>query len=171
MSDPLPWSLTVSWSGASSAPLRLEADAQVRSRVSRFLGLEAVETLCASIAIRPWLDGLALSGRVHGLVTRLCGVSLEPFEETVDTELNVRVVPAGSPHAPNPDDGEVVIDLDGDDPPDVIDGADVDVAAYVVEALALALDPFPRKPGAVFAAPGDSQPPSPFAVLRNLNPK
>jgi len=38
-----------------------------------------------------------------------------------------------------------------------------------LEFLALALDPYPRKPGAVFAEPAPEEPPeSPFAKLARL---
>ena len=42
------------------------------------------------------------------------------------------------------------------------------LAAYVVEDLALAIDPFPRKPGVEFEAPDAPGEPSPFAVLAKL---
>jgi len=42
------------------------------------------------------------------------------------------------------------------------------VSAYVVETLALALDPFPRKPGAVFESPAATEAISPFAALADL---
>jgi len=47
-------------------------------------------------------------------------------------------------------------------------GEALDLAAYVVEALALALDPFPRKPGAVFVSPAPVGETSPFAALARL---
>jgi len=50
----------------------------------------------------------------------------------------------------------------------VLEGDVVDLAAYVVEHLALEIDPFPRKPGAVFTPPEPEEPPSPFAVLKGL---
>jgi hypothetical protein len=42
------------------------------------------------------------------------------------------------------------------------------MAAYAEESLALALDPFPRKPGAVFAPPAEPTVLSPFAVLIDM---
>ena len=47
----------------------------------------------------------------------------------------------------------------------------VDLAAYVVEHLALEIDPWPRKPGVVFEAPEGPAEPSPFDVLRELKSK
>jgi hypothetical protein len=76
-------------------------------------------------------------------------------------------VPNGSVHAPDPE-AEVVIDLEADDPPDVLDGDSVDLGLYVVEHLALDIDPFPRRPGAVFEAPPALPETSPFAALKAL---
>ena len=66
-----------------------------------------------------------------------------------------------------------------DDPPDEIIGNTVDLGALAAEFLGLALDPYPRKPGAEFAAltedpPGAPAAPSkvsPFAILKNARPK
>jgi hypothetical protein len=63
---------------------------------------------------------------------------------------------------------ELELDPDADDPPDVLDGEDIDLGGYVVEHLSLELDPFPRAPGAEFIAPKDDTDLSPFAVLRLL---
>ena len=45
------------------------------------------------------------------------------------------------------------------------------MSGYVVEHLALELDPFPRKPGAVFVQPPEPTEISPFAALKALNTK
>lgn len=169
-SDSSPWSHVVTWQSVRSGdiPLILIGDAAVRARVAQFLALESVELLRADLTMCAWMDGMALRGRLEGRVTRLCGITLEPFEELIDTPLTFRVVPQSSPHAIKQEGGEVMIDLEADDPPDTVEGDVVDIGGYVVEALALALDPFPRKAGAVFEAPVESPPLSPFAALRNL---
>jgi uncharacterized metal-binding protein YceD (DUF177 family) len=76
-------------------------------------------------------------------------------------------VPQGSAHAPDPE-AELVIDLEADDPPDVVEGDEIDLARYVVEHLALDIDPFPRKPGVEFEPPAPTAEISPFAALRRL---
>ena len=84
-------------------------------------------------------------------------------------EFTVRAVPEGSEAAGDPA-GEVTIDPDAEDPPDLLDGEEVDVGAYLVEHLALEVDPFPRKPGVEFEPPPPETPASPFAVLQALKP-
>lgn len=169
MSEAWPWSGLLAWP-APRAPerrLTLTANPEVRAQIARGLDLEAVQRLDAEIVVRCWLDGMEIEGRVEALVTRLCGVTLEPFDVAVDELLEVRIVPQGSPNAPR-GEGEIVIDLEAEDPPDEAAGDGVDPGAYVVEALALALDPFPRKPGVVFEAPAEEDTVSPFAALAAL---
>ncbi len=162
-----PWSRTVLWRDVPTR-LELEADEATRANLARDLRLEALSGLSARLDLRPWLDGIELTGRLHATVTQICGVSLEPFDSVIDEPLLIRFVPVGSPNAPPPPEDEVEVDLEADDPPDVIAGDSIDVAHYVVEHLALAIDPFPRKPGVVFAPPPEETPASPFAVLAAL---
>ena len=170
MSDESPWPQTVRWTEAKAGPLRLDlvADTQTLERVAGALDLPALKNLRADLTVRAWLDGLEIGGRITAVATRVCGVSLELFDEPIDEPLSVRVVPDGSPHAPSGEGGEVIVDPEAEDPPDVLLGDTIDVGAYVVEHLALSLDPFPRKPGAVFETPDIGAPASPFAVLARL---
>jgi uncharacterized metal-binding protein YceD (DUF177 family) len=63
---------------------------------------------------------------------------------------------------------ELDLDPEGDDPPEVLADDKVDLGAYVVEDLSLAIDPFPKKPGVEFEAPEQKGELSPFAVLAKL---
>lgn len=163
----IPWSRLVSWRDIPVS-LRLEADEATRKAIARELRLEALGSLTADLTLTPWLDGAEMTGRVRADITQISGVSLDPFDTVLDETLLIRFVPTGSPHAPPPPDEEVELDLDADDPPDVIDGDTIDVAHYVVEQLSLAIDPFARAPGEVFEALPDESPASPFAALAAL---
>jgi uncharacterized metal-binding protein YceD (DUF177 family) len=55
-----------------------------------------------------------------------------------------------------------------DETPDIVEDGQIDLGQYVVEQLALRLDPFPRKPGAEFVQPPEPAEISPFAVLKSL---
>jgi hypothetical protein len=167
------WPQTIRFEEAARArpdtPLRrrLVADEAARAALARALGLEALERLDADLALHGWFDGAAIEGRWSARIEQICGVSLEPFQTDLAGEFLVRVVPPGSVHAPSPE-AEVTIDLDADDPPDVAEGDLINLGAYVVEHLALEIDPFPRRPDAVFEAPEPDPEASPFAVLRAL---
>jgi hypothetical protein len=164
-----PWGRHLTWPARHSQERRLtlEAGPEVRAQVAHVLDLEDVQRLVATIALTPWLDGMEIQGRVEAVVTRLCGVTLEPFDVAVDEPLHVRIVPQGSPNAPRAE-GEIVVDMDAEDPPDEAADDGVDVSAYIVEALALSLDPYPRKPGVVFEPPTPTKEDSPFAALSGL---
>lgn len=150
---------------------RLEPDAARRAALARDLGLDALDGFTAEMTVSPWLDGAQIHGRFTAEVTQTCGVSLDPFESTLSGDFTVRVLPAGSPNAPADDVAdEIELDPGADDPPDLIEGDEIDLAAYATEQLALEIDPFPRKPGAVFEPPAAEAESSPFAVLRQLKP-
>jgi hypothetical protein len=174
MSRDIPWSQTVTFAevGRGLPAQSLEANERTRQAVARYLDVVAIKALSAELTAKPWLDGVEICGRINGSVTQTCSVTADDFDEDVAAEFIVRVVPPDSPNAPTDDAvGEIEIDLEADDPPDVAEGQSIDLAHYVVEHLALELDPFPRKPGAAFEPPPEEKPASPFAVLRQLRPK
>lgn len=149
---------------------RLEADAPVRARIARALDLQALDRLEAEVSVAPAAQGYEAQGTLHAHVTQTCGVTLEPLPAELSTDFAVRFVEAEAAE-PAEAQREVVVALEDEDPPDEIEGGVVDLGAYVVEHLALALDPFPRKPGAVFEAPEQAAEPSPFAALARLKPE
>jgi uncharacterized metal-binding protein YceD (DUF177 family) len=154
--------------GRGSVSVRLEPDADERAAIAKELGLVSLPALTARLTVKGWMDGAEITGRFDAVVEQVCAVSLDNFETPLAGEVDVRVVPAGSPQAPQPTGGEVDYDPDAPDPPDVLQGETIDLAAYVVEHLALEIDPFARKPGVEFDYTPEPEPESPFAVLRKL---
>jgi hypothetical protein len=171
--------MTQSWSepiglhelGHGAVRRRLIAGEEARRAVAKALDLDALNALEADIEVTPWLDGVEIRGRWRAAVAQTCGVTLEPILTEPEGEFSVRALPAGSPNAPEEPGGETTVDLEADDPPDVIEDGKVDLAAYVVEHLALEIDPFPRKSDAVFTPPDEPVELSPFAVLRDFKPR
>lgn len=163
-----PWRETVSWAALrAGAERHLAADEHTRARIAEALDLEGLERFEADVAFGPWLDGAVVEGVIRAVAIRRCGVSLELFPEEIEEPFRITLVPEGSIHAPR-DQTEVEIDLESEDPPEVVAGDSVDLGRRLVEALALALDPFPRKPGVVFDPPPTEAPESPFAALAAL---
>ena len=171
MSGASPWPYIVALGDARrGASLQLAADDAARAAIAKALDIESLESLEADVDLSEWLDGVRIDGGWRARIVQICGVSLEPFPSALEGEFTVRAVPTGSLHAPAAD-AEIVVDLDADDPPDVLEGGLVDLGGYVVEHLALEIDPFPRKPDAVFEPPEAPAELSPFAVLRGLKPE
>jgi uncharacterized metal-binding protein YceD (DUF177 family) len=148
----------------------LQADEAACGRIAKALGLDALLSLEAGVKVAPWLDGVQIDGRWRARVRQTCGVTLEPFESDLDGELRLRALPQGSAALGGADEagGELDLDPESDDPPDVLADDKIDLGAYIVEDLSLAIDPFPRKPGVEFEAPEQTGEPSPFAVLAKL---
>ena len=149
------------------ASLALSADEAERKAIARDLGLIDLSRLEATIRVRAWMDGAEITGRLRATVTQECGVTLDPFDSDIEADIRLHMVPQGSPHAPD-EAGELELDPEADDPPDVMTGPEIDLGAVVIEHLALSLDPFPRKPGAEFEPPPAESVESPFSVLKGL---
>jgi hypothetical protein len=163
-----PWAEPIRLNAVSRGPVRRRLAARVLvRRIARELGLDRLDALEADLVVAPWLDGAEITGEWRAAIEQTCGVTLDPLPSQPSGELSLRVLPAGSPNAPEPS-AEEVIELDAEDPPDVLEGELIDLGAYVEERLALAIDPYPRKPGVAFVQPGGGDPPSPFAALNEL---
>jgi uncharacterized metal-binding protein YceD (DUF177 family) len=166
----LSWSHPVKLHELGRGPLHLKLapDEAQRAELAKQLRLQSLPALTADVTVKPWLDGVEITGRFQAVVEQVCGVTLDPFEQPLEGEIDLRAVPAGSPHATAPDGGEVELDPDAPDAPDILEGDVIDVAAVVAEHLALDLDPFPRKPGATFDYQAPEEETSPFAALKKL---
>ncbi|NBB51643.1 DUF177 domain-containing protein [Rhizobium sp. CRIBSB] len=141
---------------------RLEPDAASRQRIAADVDLQALESFIAEITVAPTDSGWRLSGWVRADAVQTCGLSLEPVPARVDTTFRI-----GLAEPREVQDNEIIIDLD-DDAPDLVEDGKIDLGQYAVEQLVLALDPFPRKPGAEFVPPEPTEERSPFAVLKRF---
>jgi uncharacterized metal-binding protein YceD (DUF177 family) len=143
--------------------------------------IDSIESLKADFILKPYRKaGLRIKGPLRVAMTRTCVVSLEPFESVLKLDVDRTFEPGSSrPRKIKDlnDDGEIEIELETLDPPDVILDGVLDLGAVICEELALSLDPFPRKPGIEFES-GDEEgadaaeeretKPSPFAALKVL---
>jgi len=174
--------LEVDQIGPSGHRLAIAASEAERNGLAERFRIPAVLTLAADLTVYPaGKDGhFHLTGRVVADVVQTCVVSLEPVPEHVDIEISRHFVPAHELAAEeqpakdgDDDEGDADwLDPDGDDPPDPIIDNRLDIGGAVAEEVALALDPYPRKPDAKlpegYKPDGESEPPSPFAVLAKL---
>ncbi|WP_299812322.1 DUF177 domain-containing protein [uncultured Roseibium sp.] len=147
--------------------------------IDKAFDLEAVHDLKAEFTLKPYRKaGLRVVGPISATITQVCVVSLEPFQSSLKLDVD-RTFEAHSGKQRKirdlNEDGEIEIDLESLDPPDVIVDGVLDLGAVICEELALSLDPFPRKPGVAFEG-GDveaddevtEKKPSPFAALQAL---
>lgn len=146
---------------------QLEAGEAERERIRRSLDLPGLEHLSAELQLKPWFDGVEVTGAWEARFTQTCSVTAERLNQTLSGDFTVRVVPEGSIHAPT-EEQQLEVDLEAPDPPDVSPDGSVDIADLVVEHFALEIDPFPRKEGVEFAPTEPDPEDSPFAALRRL---
>ncbi|WP_206455082.1 YceD family protein [Aurantimonas marina] len=160
-------------------PVRFEVDETECEALARELDIPAVETFVGDLRVLPWrAEGVRVAGQVAATVVQQSVVSLEPLRQTITEPFEMIFVPEGSKLArvDQPGEQELYIDPEGDDPPEVYTGHTIDLGPYLVEALALALDPYPREADAVFDRVDtdpdpDSGPPSAFETLASLVPR
>ena len=166
-----PWSFPVVVAEVPETGRRLELapDEAQRKAIATAAELVELPRLEATFDLtRHGADTLRVSGRVSATVIQRCVVTLEPVENQIDEGVELLFQPqAEIPVAPAGDTGHQ--GLEADEPPEVLHGGVVDLGAVATEFLLLGVDPYPRKPGAVFEAPAAGDPAShPFAALAAL---
>jgi hypothetical protein len=145
--------------------LTLEADAEARGRLAVLAGVLGVPQLGVTADVTRHGEGLRAAGRVTARVTQSCVVTLEPIENKIDEPFDVLLLPpdvAGAAPA-GPDPKEV------DDTREPLVNGAADLGAVATQFFLLGIDPYPRKPGAVFSGPAeDRAADSSFASLSRL---
>jgi len=165
---PTPWQVPVAVEDVAEtgAHFDLVADAQVRAAVARLAGLRDLPRLEANFDVTRRGAGLHVAGRVSATVGQLCVVTLDPLVNEVEEAIDLLFVV--QPTAER-EDGEVGTRGERADATEPLIGGLVDLGALAIEFLILGLDPYPRKPGAVFQPPPEAKPDqTPFAALASL---
>jgi len=149
--------------------VRIEADAEALEAIASRLGILGVDRFTAAINVAPFRGGLRVSGELDAAVRQQCVITLEPVDASVHETID-RVFLEG----PDTAQKHVLVDPEAEDEPDWFDGEVLDFAPLLIETLSLALDPYPRAPGArLEEAPAgpDADRTSPFAALKALKPR
>lgn len=170
--------VTVSSLPKAGMTIRFVAKPEECAALARRLGIPSVERLAADVVVARWrADGVAITGSLSADVVQTDVVTLDPLPQHLTEAVDLVFVPEQSRIArpPQPFDGELHLDPEGDDIPDTFSGDRIDLGAALAEILALGLDPYPRAPTAVFEAIDTDPDPdagrvSPFATLAKLKP-
>jgi uncharacterized metal-binding protein YceD (DUF177 family) len=137
--------------------------AECAALAARF-AIPAVGRLDARLLLRPepGSGAVMVTGTLSADVVQACVVSLEPVAQQVREDVVLRLLPPGQDPSDDPE-GPDEIPIEGDA---------VDLGEALAEQLALALDPYPRAPGAALPGEGgeEAQARGPFAALAALRP-
>lgn len=145
---------------------RVEANPEECAALAKDFKIPAVRSLKGEFKLKGSARRIHVSGRVTAAITQICVVTLEPFDSTLEEEVDVDFSDAAGIPVDPPSE------IHGYVPPDEIVNGHVDLGALTAEFLALGLDPYPRKPGVDFSFEGGpAEKDSPFAALGKLKGK
>lgn len=162
---------------SSGFKLELKPTDAESALLAQQLNIVSIQAFNAELIFKRWRkDGISVRGRIFAKLVQECVVTLEPLVEEFTEEFERTFLPEGSklakPRLNN--EGEMIIDPEGDDVPDLFVGKNLDAWDIVVEQTQLAMDPFPRAQGVDISnyAPNDDdlveEKQSPFAALEAL---
>ena len=138
----------------------VEANEAERELLARRLRIEAVPSLACRFRLRRVGAAVLAEGALDARVVQSCVVSLEPMEQEVHELFALRFVPAGEER--EDDDPEALDELP-------YEGGRIDLGEAAAEQLALALDPYPRRPEVMLEAGTEmDEAANPFARLAGL---
>lgn len=155
----------------SNHPHRREiaAEPAERKALAQRFGLLSLDLLGAVLEMhRQAGDVIHVSGHLSADVVQSCVVSLAPVPAHIEFDFELSY--GGSAAESDEDD----IDLAGLDAPEPVVNGQIDLGEAVAQQLAIALDPYPRAPGAALGPEGFSAGPAeaggkqPFAGLAEL---
>jgi hypothetical protein len=174
---PDPWSVPVVVAQIPDTGLHrdLEAGPAARDAIAEVGGLREVLSANVSLDVTPKTGGrFHVAGRVRARVGQTCVVTLDPIENDIDEEVDLIFAPPEQiPQLADLVDDAAESDVEIPDPPEPIENGVIDLGRLATDALFLAIDPYPRKPDAVFEPPvvADDPEDHPFAALKALQLK
>ncbi|MFB6463043.1 YceD family protein [Bradyrhizobium tunisiense] len=153
---------------------KLEASAAERQAIAEVGGLREVLSAQADLDVVPKSGGrVQVTGTIRARIGQTCVVTLDPMESEIAEAVDLVFAPEAEVRkmADLIEEGR-----DDEEPPEVIDPPEpiingiIDLGRIATDALFLAVDPYPRKEGAVFEAEITAPDPEdhPFAALKAL---
>ncbi len=163
--------------GRKPQQIDLQPDTEQRTSIAHMLGLEGLRKFRFTARLAPLgRKDWELTGMLGATVVQTCAVTLEPVTTRIDEPVTRRFL------ADLPEPQGLEIEMPEDDSVEPL-GAEIDISAIAIEALALALPAFPRSDSAQKSAELslESRPPGsapiedekikPFAKLAGLKAK
>jgi uncharacterized metal-binding protein YceD (DUF177 family) len=150
-----------------------EADLMERRAMAEIAGLREIASARASFDVTLKSGGrVHVSGHVVARVGLTCVVTLDPIENEIDEPVDLMFAPPEQIRLSNLVDEGTESETEIPDPPEPIINGVIDLGRVATDALFLAVDPYPRKPDAVFEPHVEARDPRdhPFAALGALRP-
>ena len=174
-----PWRVPVIVAQISDTGVQrqIEASSREREAMAKVAGVREVLSARASFDLSPKSGGrVHVTGNVRARIGQTCVVTLDPIESEIDEEIDLMFAPEAEARrlADLIAEGQDSDDADAaPEPPEAIIAGVIDLGRLATDALFLGIDPYARKPGAVFEAQVTVPDPEdhPFAALKALQDK
>ena len=170
-----PWRVPVAVAQIPDTGLHraFEASEASRAAMAEIAGLREVMSANASFDLKLKSNGrVHVTGEVHARVGQTCVATLDPIQNEINEVVDLTFAPPEQIRslAALVDEAAQSEEEEVPDPPEpIVDGV-IDLGRLATDVLFLAIDPYPRRPDAVFEAPADIADPAehPFAALKAL---
>jgi hypothetical protein len=169
-----PWSVPIAVAQIPDSGLHREFEASSKEcrALAELGGLREILSANASLDLAPMREGrVHVVGRVKARIGQTCVVTLDPIENDIEEPIDLIFAPPEQiPALADLVDDGAESDAEIPDPPEPIVGGIIDLGRLATDALFLGIDPYPRKPDAVFEPPLNPEDPDdhPFAALKAL---
>lgn len=171
-----PWRVPVAVSQIPETGLHreFEADVMERRAMAEIGGLREIAAARASFDMTLKSGGrVHVAGHVVARIGQTCVVTLDPIENEIDEPVDLMFAPPEQIRdLSNLVDEGAESETEIPDPPEPIINGVIDLGRVATDALFLAVNPYPRKPDAVFEPHVEATDPRdhPFAALGALRP-
>jgi len=150
----------------------LVADQTTRETMARIASLREILSARATFDVKPESGGkVHVTGKLNARIGQTCVVTLDPIENEVEEVIDLMFAPSDQiVERADRDDQEGESGIEVEDQLEPIENGVIDLGRLATDILYLAIDPYPRKPGAVFEPQITADDPKdhPFAALKAL---
>ena len=156
------------WADANERPAEqsLTASPEEMAGLARRFGLPGLDDMHANLTIAPHSLGFLIEGSVCAKVEQRCAISNAPIISQVQAPISYLAISEDADI-----DLETVEEAFGVAEAERVEASGIDLGELAAQYLGLAIDPFPRAPGAALDSRHAGEKQNPFAVLAKLKDK
>ncbi len=165
---------------ARTQALKLKAKPEECEAIAKRFNLIELDGFTATLQLEPKGKGslLEVQGTLKANVVQPCIITAEPVSSSLDETFEILYSFDPVDDAGN----EVLIDMDAEEPPEMVDPQGIDFGEAVVQQFAVMLNPYPKSPDSSWTGDSVEETPNeeevqksektnPFSVLKDLQIK
>jgi uncharacterized metal-binding protein YceD (DUF177 family) len=149
----------------------LEANAATRAAMAEIAGLREILSARAMFELKPEGGRVHVAGKLSARIGQTCVVTLDPIENDIEETIDLTFAPPEQIlHVTDRDEEVDEVGSEAAHEFEPIENGVIDLGRLATDVLHLAIDPYPRKAGAVFEPQITAADPEdhPFAALKSL---